>query len=360
MGAIAMLTACTLLLAMGLLGAFDIAYFHHHQAKLSARPESRTEGWLHVARGVVYAAQFAIVPNLRFAGLWYAVFGLLFVVDIGVAIADVLVEPASRKSQGGLPPGEYLAHIVLSIMAGAYLRSLVLETAPWASLPSGISFAPAAPSWLRAVLGLMSAGCLSVAAMEAIALAFPASSRPRPLHVSVRLRTSVEELWEVTQDHLRHPTWDHRFSRIEMLADEIETGTEMIYERDLVVATIRGGGRYKLHRPLKQSTFEFWSDDVRSLIRRGVGLWLYLPKGDGTVELSTSYTYEVRWGALGRLLDRVAFRPFFQRETERSFARLAKLYFPEGSAPVLGAHGRKPARLSRSKPQLMLEQVPLA
>jgi hypothetical protein len=161
------------------------------------------------------------------------------------------------------------------------------------------------------------------------------------VHVSVRLRTSVERLWEVTQDPVLHPSWDHRFSRIHVLAPErgIRTGTEMRYERDLLGMTIRGSGRYKLHRPLRQSTFEFWSDDPRSLIRRGVGLWLYRPRGDGTVDFSTSYTYEVRWGALGRIFDRLVFRPFFQRETERSFRRLAEAHFRSPSGEPAVVHG---------------------
>jgi hypothetical protein len=130
-----------------------------------------------------------------------------------------------------------------------------------------------------------------------------------------------------------------------MEGDAIRTGTSMLYERTVLGLTIRGHGRYKLHRPCRQSTFEFWSDDARSLIRRGVGLWLYKVIDDGVVELSTSYTYDVRWGLLGRLIDRLIFRPFFQRETERSFRRLAERYFPEGASRVAGARGRKPERL---------------
>src|SRR5688572_27943627 len=106
----------------------------------------------------------------------------------------------------------------------------------------------------------MSAGSLLVAAFEALSLVEQCLPRPRPLHVTVRLRTSVERLWEITQDHRLHPRWDHRFSRIIMLADTIRAGTSMLYERSLLGLTIRGHGRYKLHRPLRQSTFEFWSD----------------------------------------------------------------------------------------------------
>ncbi len=338
-----MLTASILLLVIALLGAFDVAYFHTYRCRLAHRPESRTEVWLHIARGVVYALQMTLVPSVRFGGAWYAAFVALFVADVGIALADVAVEPASRRSQGGLPGGEYFMHIVLSVLVGAYLHAVAVGSAPWASLPAGVAYAPSAPLALRLALAGLGAGCLTVAAVEARTLRGLRDARPRPLHVSVRLRTTVERLWEVTQDHVLHPAWDHRFSRIEMLASRVEAGTEMRYERAVLGLTLRGFGRYKLHRPLSQSTFEFWSDDPRSLIRRGVGLWLYRPLGDGTVLFSTSYTYAVRWGAFGELLDRIVFRPLFQRETERSFRRLAEIRFAGGASPVHGAAGRKPA-----------------
>jgi hypothetical protein len=116
----------------------------------------------------------------------------------------------------------------------------------------------------------------------------------------------------------------------------------MRYEKSVLGLTIRGFGRYKLHKPMQQSTFEFWSDDPRSLIRRGVGLWRYTPVGDGTIEFATSYTYDVRWGALGRALDRVAFRPALQWLTEASFRRLARNHFPGGASRVYGALDGKP------------------
>ena len=42
----------------------------------AARPEARTEAWIHVARGVVYAIQFAVIPQNRAiaflaGGFWF-------------------------------------------------------------------------------------------------------------------------------------------------------------------------------------------------------------------------------------------------------------------------------------------------
>ncbi len=100
-----MLAAGVLLLLIGALGAFDVFVFHHRQARLVERPAARREAWLHVARGVVYTLQFALTPNVRWCGAWYAVFVALYVADAAIAVADVLAEPASRRGVGGLPRG---------------------------------------------------------------------------------------------------------------------------------------------------------------------------------------------------------------------------------------------------------------
>lgn len=363
-----MVLAACLLLVIGALGAFDIAYFHWYRCRLGERPESRTEVVLHVCRGFVYAGQFVVVSGLELGGGWFAALVALYAADVAIALADVAVEPASRAGQGGLPRGEYVMHIVLSIAVGIYLHAVARATWGWWGRPTAVAFVPVAlPGALRALLWVMAAGSALVASLEALGLWLRVDAAraalewarsvgrritaPAPLHVSVRLATSVDALWKLTQDHVLHPVWDHRFSRIVMLDQRIERGTRMRYERRLFGMTISGHGRYKHHLPMKQSTFEFWSDDPRSLIRRGVGLWRYKPQVDGTVELATSYTYDVRWGIVGRVVDALVLRPFMQRETERSFRRLAVWFFPEGASAVAGAAGRKPSRLSSLSPR---------
>lgn len=335
-----MSAASWLLGAIGILGAFDIAYFHTWKGRLTTRPESRNEAVVHVLRGFCYAAQFVVVPSVTLTGgWWFALLGL-FVIDAAIAVTDVLLEPASRKTQGGLAAGEYLIHVVLSVLVGALLCAVFSATwGDWAK-PAAVHVA-----WNPA-MALMAIGAAGVSVVElaAILTAGPA----RPLHIRVRLRTSLQALWDFTQDHVQHPSWDHRFSHIEMLADEVKTGTTMRYEKTLLGLTIRGFGRYKLHKPMQQSTFEFWSDDPRSLIRRGVGLWRYTPVGEGVVEFATSYTYDVRWGLLGRVIDRLIFRPAMQAYTEQSFRRLARDHFPAGASRVLGARRGKPLSFAGS------------
>jgi hypothetical protein len=343
-----MLTPSLFLCCIGLLGALDITWFHTLKGQLTRRPECRAEAVVHVVRGFVYGAQFLVVPFVRLRGAWYVLLVALFVVDAAVAITDVLLEPASRAPQGGLAPVEYLMHIVLSVLVGGLLHSVFSSTwGDWQG-PTQAAFESSLPRWLQGFMRCLAAGSMGVAALEGLSLWESTRPTPAPIHVRVRLRTTIAALWAFTQDHRLHPSWDHRFSRIELLADEVRTGTTMRYEKDLGPLTIRGFGRYKLHKPLQQSTFEFWSHDVRSLIERGVGLWRYTEVAPGVVEFATSYTYTVRWGLLGRVIDRLVFRPVFQWFTEQSFARLAREHFPSGASAVLGAHGRLPARFSQT------------
>lgn len=307
------------------IGAFDIAHFHR-RARLPEDTIGRFEAGIHLIRGVVYAAQLALLPNVRFSGLAYLLLVALYLVDVAVALVDVWIEPKARAPRGGLPRGEYFAHVVLSILAGVYLTHVAWGTMGWMNEPAGIALASNMAWPLRVLLGVMAAVCLLVTLYEALDLVGHGLSEPPPIHVRVHVPADIRALWDLTQDHRLHPRWDHRFSRIVMLSDTIRAGTEMRYERKVFGLTIRGLGRYKHHRPLAQSTFEFWSDDPRSLIRRGVGVWLYRA-APGGAELWTSYRYDVRWGGVGRVIDRFLFRPWMTRETGRSFQRLAREHF---------------------------------
>ena len=326
-----MLLAAILLVLIGAVGAFDVFTFHR-DACLTSRPDTRDEAWIHVARGFVYPLQFVLVAEVELHGAWYGAFVALLVLDVAIAVADVAIEPVTRRAQGGLPAGEYAAHMLLSVLVGAYLCALVSASIAWATLPTAIVHVPHAPLAVRVALHVLAAGCLAVTVLDVLALVEPRLRRVPPVQVQVDLRASLADVWTLTQDHRLHPSWDHRFSRIDMLDGGAgagpRTGTTMRYTKRLCPGvTIHGFGRYKLHRPMRQSTFEFWSADVRSLIRRGVGLWLYTPRPDGTIRFSTSYTYEVRWGVLGRYLDRWIFRRLMQAETDRSFRRLAAEHF---------------------------------
>lgn len=147
------------------------------------------------------------------------------------------------------------------------------------------------------------------------------------IYVESLIRADLEALWVATQDPERHERWDLRFTRIEYLprpdagqpqqflyATRIGAGFEIRGEGESIGEAGGTGGS-------RVSALKFWSDDSRSLIRKGSGYWKYIPGDDG-VRFLTQYDYEVRFGLPGRLFDAAVFRPLLGWATAWSFDRL--------------------------------------
>jgi hypothetical protein len=83
----------------------------------------------------------------------------------------------------------------------------------------------------------------------------------------------------------------------------------------------------------RTSALSFWSSDPRSLIEEGSGYWQYQPTASG-VRFLTWYDYRSRFGTLGRLLDRIVFRPLIGWATAWSFDRL-RLWIERGVPPAI-------------------------
>jgi hypothetical protein len=151
-----------LLLIVGHLGVFDVLYFHLYRCKLQGRAECHREVFWHTVRHAVYGSQFIIVANLRFHGLALFALALLYAADVFVAWSDVLEETASRRSQGGLPRGEYFMHIVLSLLVGCYF--VVVAQAVWPDRllePAIVIDPPPVPFVLRAYMTGMGLGAFA-------------------------------------------------------------------------------------------------------------------------------------------------------------------------------------------------------
>lgn len=120
--------------------------------------------------------------------------------------------------------------------------------------------------------------------------------------------------------------WDLRFSRIRYLpkADDAEPQRVKYETRIGAGLAIRGTGESVATRIADDgsavSSLKFASEDRLSLIREGAGYWRYIPTEDG-LRFLTWYDYQFRFGALGRLLDRV-FRPLMGWATAWSFDRM--------------------------------------
>lgn len=147
--------------------------------------------------------------------------------------------------------------------------------------------------------------------------------RSRKIVVEAIIAAPVETVWERTQTPEQHVAWDIRFTHIRYLGEADERGFHLLdYRTDVVFGLeVRGVGRYLQSQPLHLSTFEFESADWKSIITLGRGIWQYKPCPGGTY-FKTVYDYGVRYGLLGRLLDRAAFRPLIRLATEWGFETL--------------------------------------
>ncbi|HEX4620224.1 MAG TPA: hypothetical protein VH208_01540 [Myxococcaceae bacterium] len=147
----------------------------------------------------------------------------------------------------------------------------------------------------------------------------------RKIVVEVTLPAPVEQVWERSQVPDLHVQWDIRFDTIRYL-DEVDARgfRKLDYRTGIGFGLeIRGFGAYLHSAPLEHSSFEFDSTDWKSLITRGRGVWIYRRVEGGTF-FKTVYDYDVRFGALGRAIDALLFRPMIRLATEWSFETLRR------------------------------------
>ena len=149
------------------------------------------------------------------------------------------------------------------------------------------------------------------------------------IYVEVFIRSSSEEIWRRTQIPALHQPWDLRFTTIEYLPRSSEdVPQQFVYATRIGFGMrIHGEGESTGNRTssdgIHTSALRFWSKDSRSLIEEGSGYWRYIP-ADGGVRFLTWYDYTVRFGAIGRFIDRFFFRPLMGWATAWSFDRLRR------------------------------------
>ena len=147
--------AVALLFVLGCLGATDIVLYHSLSHGIRSHADSRVELWIHSLRGPLYATLFLVLPNFGLAGWWVAVLYALLVADVAITVVDFAVEGASREKLGGLPPGEYVLHMLIGMTFGAFAATAVGNTVPNLSLPTAIVYQPSVGLILQLVLGVM-------------------------------------------------------------------------------------------------------------------------------------------------------------------------------------------------------------
>ncbi len=158
--------------------------------------------------------------------------------------------------------------------------------------------------------------------------------------VEAMIPAPVELVWERTQDPDQHVLWDIRFTSIRYLDQKDDRGFQMMDYRTKIGFGIEvcGFGHYLQSTPLVLSTFEFDSDDWKSLITRGRGIWLYKTTDHGTY-FKTVYDYDSRFGLIGRIIDALFFRNLIRLATEWGFETLR--LWCMGDASVLKTRRRR-------------------
>ena len=156
------------------------------------------------------------------------------------------------------------------------------------------------------------------------------------IYVEILIRGNIDELWQKTQDPKLHERWDLRFSQIDYLPREPGEAQKFLYSTRIGAGLqISGEGESTGERDdlsgQRTSALKFWSKDPKSLIEVGSGYWQYAPNGNG-IRFLTSYDYRTRFGAMGRIIDKLVFRPLIGWATAWSFDRL-RLWIEEGIVP---------------------------
>ncbi|WP_390208355.1 DoxX-like family protein [Halocatena marina] len=169
------------------------------------------------------------------------------------------------------------------------------------------------------------------------------------IYVEIPMDASIQEVWEPTQNPNLHQRWDLRFSEIEYLPRDSGESQQFTYSTGIGAFAVEGVGESVAdatptdHEPT--SALQFWSDDPKSLIEHGRGYWRYVP-GEEELRFITEYNYDTRFGVLGRLVDRLAFRPLIGWATAWGFDAL-RLWVEDDLPPEVTTRNAAIHALSR-------------
>ncbi|HEY9366879.1 hypothetical protein [Streptomyces sp.] len=156
------------------------------------------------------------------------------------------------------------------------------------------------------------------------------------LYIETRVRADLETLWERTQEPAEHQRWDLRFTEIDYLPrvdgepQRFRYATRVLPFLVVAGTGVSAGERHRAGGD-RVSALRFASPHPLSLLAEGSGYWRYVPGPDG-IRFLTGYDYRPRWGRLGRIADRLVFRPLMGWATAWSFDRL-RLWCEHGIAP---------------------------
>ncbi len=148
-----------LMLVQGTLGAADTLVYHEWRFRLPGHArEAGAELQLHAARDFIYAVIFGTLPWFAWSGGWaWALAGLL-AAEIVITLTDFVVERRTRASQGGLATGEFVTHVIMAIVYGAFLATLAPHLYGWSAAETGFVAHDVVSPMVGNLCGLMAVG----------------------------------------------------------------------------------------------------------------------------------------------------------------------------------------------------------
>ena len=160
--------------------------------------------------------------------------------------------------------------------------------------------------------------------------------KSKPIYVEICIEEDIDRVWEASQNPTLHEQWDLRFSSITYLPKEENEAQLFEYKTGIGFGlSIEGWGKsvgtFHAHDDSRTSSLHFGTDHPISPIKEGKGYWKYIPKQNTTTFL-TQYDYEVSFGAVGKLVDKIIFRPAMGWATALSFDVL-KRWLEKGDTP---------------------------
>jgi len=163
------------------------------------------------------------------------------------------------------------------------------------------------------------------------------------IYVEIPIKASIDKLWKYTQSPEIHQQWDLRFTKIDYIPKKSENDPQHFLYTTQIGFGLKVSGKGEStgthHKSNTEftSALKFWSDDPASLIKAGSGYWKYIPNKDSTKFL-TWYDYEVRFGKVGMIFDKLVFRPIIGWATAWSFDCL-KIWLEKGIDPSVSKRG---------------------
>ncbi|MDR2189327.1 MAG: TIGR01777 family oxidoreductase [Azonexus sp.] len=152
-----------LLLAQGLMGAFDTLWHHEIRCALPRQLNAAAELRLHAVRAVLYGVLFAGIAWFAWGGGFLILLWTIVGIEVALTLRDFVVEDQTRA----LPPSERVTHTLLAINGGALFGLLAWHSASWWALPTGLHWTP--HGWHSGLLTACAIGVTASGLRDAVA-----------------------------------------------------------------------------------------------------------------------------------------------------------------------------------------------